>query len=229
MNKICIITSSKDLQEMISQYLFDEKPPIRSNGGLLGFWGNCQVLVILTSKGKVNVAMTVSDMLNDVRPDAVFVIGTASSLTSSMLPGSIIVGSHFCYYDVCYGIGTDYGRYPSEPSYYHSCDRIVSRMIDVGLFFHQGLVLSGDKLIDTRPAAKKMLSRFSKAKAFDMDSTVVAQVCHKNSVPFVSVRVIDDVPVMDDKAKSLYLHFRLTMEEKLNRLFIVLNKTMESL
>ena len=166
MKKICIITSSKDLQELISNTLFDGSAPVRSNGGLLGFWGNCQVLVVMTRSGKVNVAVTVSEVVNDIRPDAVIIAGMASSLSSTLLPGSLIVGSHFCYYDVCFGLNMDFGRYPDEPKYYHSDDRIVSRMIETGLTFHQGLMLSGDSLVDSRPAARKILNHFGKASHF---------------------------------------------------------------
>ena len=229
MKKICIITSSKDLQELISNTLFDGSAPVRSNGGLLGFWGNCQVLVVMTRSGKVNVAVTVSEVVNDIMPDAVIITGTASSLSSTLLPGSIIVGSHFCYYDVCFGIDRDFGRYPDEPPYYHSDDRIVSAMIDAGLTVHQGIVLSGDSLVDSRPAARKILNHFGKARALDMESPPAAHVCNRNAVPFVSIRVIDSVPVMDDKAKVMYPQFKFTNEDLHERLFAVLNKTMESL
>ena len=229
MKKICIITSSKDLQELISNTLFDGSAPVRSNGGLLGFWGNCQVLVVMTRSGKVNVAVTVSEVVNDIRPDAVIIAGMASSLSSTLLPGSLIVGSHFCYYDVCFGLNMDFGRYPDEPKYYHSDDRIVSKMIEAGLTFHQGLMLSGDSLVDSRSMARKILNHFGKARAVDMESTPAAQVCHRNAVPFVSIQIIDSVPVMEDKAKVMYPQFNITKDVLHERLFAVLNKTMESL
>ena len=219
------------LQEEICNYLFADTAPVRSNGGLLGFWGNCQALVVQTARGKVDISITVANAVRDFGPDAVLVAGTAESLTSGLLPGNVIVGSHFCYFDVCFGGMSEFGRYPNEPQYYFSDDRIVSRMIDVGLSFHQGLVLSGDKVVDSRAMARKIANRFSKAKAVDMESAVVAQVCRKSAVPFVSVRVINDVPVMNEKAKSLYRQFKQPLDETAMsaRLFDILNKTMESI
>ena len=229
MKKICIFTSSRSLQDVISYSLFDKTLPVRSNGGLFGFWGNNQVLVVLVAKGKVNVAVAVSEVLHEVKPDAVVVAGTAASLSGGLLPGSIIAGSHFCYYDVCYGNGTEFGRYPAEPTYYYSNDNIVSRMIEAGVVVHQGLVLSGDNVVESSSVARKVANRFKKARAIDMDSAVAAQVCYKNSVPFVSIKVIDSVPVMDEKSKSLYPQFRMTDEDLTGKLFVALNKTMESL
>lgn len=230
MKKIGIITSLSSMQGRISGTLFDGTVPVRSNGGLLGFWGNSQVLVCLSARGKVNLAVTAQSLIRDVQPDAVISIGLAKSLTGSLLPGSVVVGSHFCYYDVSYGLNFEFGRYPGEPSFYRSDDRIVSRMIDVGLSFHQGLVLSGDRIIESRKTAMKVCNHFSKAKAYDMESASVAQVCHKNAVPFVSIRAIDDVAVMEDKAKSMYPQFKNCSEDVLlDRLLAILNKTMESI
>lgn len=231
MKRVVVVTSMASLQERICRCMFEDTVPVRSNGGLSGIWRNCQVLVILTARGKVNVAVTVADAIREAGPDAVIVAGTARSLTSGLLPGNIVVGSHFCYHDVSYGIPSEYGRYPNEPQYYFSDDGIVSRMIDVGLSFHQGLVLTGDKVIDSRSVAKKICNRFYKARVVDMESAVVAQICHRNEVPFVSVRVIDDVPVMEEKAKNLYDQFRHPLDENAlaDKVFSVLNKTMESL
>lgn len=230
MKKIVIITSLSSLQGRISDILFDGTAPVRSNGGLLGFWGNSQVLVCLSAVGKVNLAVTAGSLISEVKPDAVITIGIAKSLVSALLPGSIVVGSHFCYYDVSYGINNEFGRYPGEPSFYRSDDRIVSRMVDVGLSFHQGLVVSGDSIIGNRKTANGIRNHFSKAKACDMESAAIAQVCHKNAVPFVSIRAIDDVVVMEDKAKAMYPQFKnVSQDDMLDRLVCVLNKTMESI
>lgn len=230
MKKIGIITSLNSLQGMISDTLFDGKAPVRSNGGLLGFWGNSQVLVCLSAKGKVNLAVTTQSVIREAQPDAVISVGMAKSLAGGLLPGGIVVGSHFCYYDVSYGLNFEFGRYPGEPSYYRSDDRIVSSMLDAGLCVHQGLVVSGDMIVENRKSALKICNHFNKAKAYDMESTPVAQVCHKSSVPYVSIRAIDDVAVMDDKAKGMFPQFKANDERTLlDKLMYVLNKTMESI
>lgn len=230
MKKIGIITSLSSLQGMISDTLFDGKVPVRSNGGLLGFWGHSQVLVCLSAKGKVNLAVTTQSVIREVQPDAIISVGMAKSLAGGLLPGGIVVGSHFCYYDVSYGLNHEFGRYPGEPSYYRSDNRIVSSMLDAGLSVHQGLVVSGDMIVENRKSALKVCHHFSKAKAYDMESAPIAQICHKNAVPYVSIRAIDDVAVMDDKAKGLFPQFKANDERTLlDKLMFVLNKTMESI
>ena len=219
----------KSVEQGISETMFEDKEPVRSNGGLLGFWAGCQVQLAMLPQGKVNIALAVQDIISKCRPEVVMCIGKAMSLTTSLLPGSIIVGSHFCYYDVSLD-GVDFGRYPKEPTYYHSSDDVVSKMIDSGMIVHQGLFVSGDHAICNRTDAKKVANRLKRAKAFDYESTPVAQVCHSNGVPFVSVRVIYDVPVMEDKAKLMYNQFRMTNEVTMtDKLLSILSKTMESL
>ena len=219
----------KSVEERVSETMFEDKEPVRSNGGLLGFWGNCQVLMVMLPQGKVHIALAVQEIIDKCKPEVVMCVGKAMSLTTALLPGSIIVGSHFCYYDVCLD-GMDFGRYPKEPTYYHSSDDVVSRMIDAGMIVHQGLFVSGDHAICNRTDAKKVANRLKRAKAFDYETTPVAQVCHANGVPFVSVRVIYDVPVMEDKAKLMYNQFRMTNEVTMtDKLLSILGKTMESL
>lgn len=231
MKRIVVITSSRSVYDTISENLFYENAPVSSDTGIVGVCGDCKVSVLLSEMGKVNVAMSATRIVREVSPHAIFSVGMAKSLTNTLMPGSVVVGSHFCYYDVCFGGSVEYGRYPGEPSYYHSNDDIVSRMIDVGLSVHQGLVVSGDKVVDNKSFARKIANHFNKARALDVDSAVVAQVCHKSKTPFVSIRVIDDVPVMEEKAKSLYPQFKQPADAGAlaRKLFLVLNKTMESL
>lgn len=226
MKKIAILTSMTSLQESICKYVYDGS----MRGMLSGDWHDCQVQVFLIKEaGKVNLTLAVDKVISSYKPDAIIGAGTAKSLTHGLLPGNIIVGSHFRYFDVC--LGNDFGRYPNEPPFYFSDDMIVSKMIDAGLCVRQGLVVSGDSIIDDRVSAKKISNHFSKARALDNESAVMAQVCHASNIPFVSVRVIDDTPVMEEKAKMMYPQFRKapSADALADEIYKVLDKTIESL
>ena len=51
---------------------------------------------------------------------------------------------------------------------------------------------------------KRILSDFPEAMAVDMESCSIAQVCYIYSVPFLSFRVISDVPLKDNSANMYY-------------------------
>lgn len=229
MERIGIITSMPGLQEEISKTLFADSSPVRTNGGLLGCYEGNQLLIIETAVGKVNVTLTVNDLITDVKPKAVIMAGTAKSLTSALLPGSLVVPSHFSYYDVSQSMES-FGHYKGQPQFYLSDDGIVSHMIDGGIGLHQGLLVSGDMSVDNRSYAKKIMNHVRKARVADMESTPCAQVCYRYRVPFVSIRVIDDVPVMEEKARLLYPQFKKnTNEGMIEALVGVLAHTLKSL
>lgn len=58
-----------------------------------------------------------------------------------------------------------------------------------------------------------ILDNFPKAKAVDMESCSIAQTCHIYGVPFVSFRIISDIPLKDNKA-SQYFDFWARLAEK---------------
>jgi len=69
-----------------------------------------------------------------------------------------------------------------------------------------GLTVSGDWFVDTREKMCEIMQHFPEAKAVDMESCSIAQVCHTFDVPFVSFRIISDVPLKDHKA-AMYFDF----------------------
>ena len=48
------------------------------------------------------------------------------------------------------------------------------------------------------------MAHFPEAMAVDMESCSIAQVCHLFNVPFVSFRIISDVPLKDHKAQMYF-------------------------
>ena len=75
-----------------------------------------------------------------------------------------------------------------------------------------GLIASGDWFVDTQNKMRAIVARFPKAVAVDMESCSIAQVCHVYGVPFISFRIISDIPLKDNKA-SQYFDFWARMAE----------------
>jgi len=84
--------------------------------------------------------------------------------------------------------------------------------INSQLRIHQGLIVTGDWFVDTKEKMREIIGHFPEAKAVDMESCAIAQTCYINKVPFISFRVISDIPLRDTDA-SQYHNFWDTVAE----------------
>ena len=58
----------------------------------------------------------------------------------------------------------------------------------------EGLLASGDIFVDNPDDLRRILALYPDAKAVDMESAAIAQVCYIKNVPFVCIRVVSDTP-----------------------------------
>jgi len=58
----------------------------------------------------------------------------------------------------------------------------------------EGLLASGDIFVDNPDDLRRILDLYPDAKAVDMESAAIAQVCYIKNVPFVCIRVVSDTP-----------------------------------
>ena len=72
------------------------------------------------------------------------------------------------------------------------------------LKFHTGLIVTGDWFVDTQEKMRDIIGHFPDAKAVDMESCAIAQTCYINKVPFISFRLISDIPLRDNKASQYH-------------------------
>jgi len=69
---------------------------------------------------------------------------------------------------------------------------------------HTGLIVTGDWFVDTKEKMREIIGHFPEAKAVDMESCAIAQTCYINKVPFISFRVISDIPQRDTDASQYH-------------------------
>ena len=67
-----------------------------------------------------------------------------------------------------------------------------------------GLTVSGEWFVDSQDKMRSIMEHFPEATAVDMESCSIAQTCYKYNVPFVSFRIISDVPLKDHKAQMYF-------------------------
>ena len=69
---------------------------------------------------------------------------------------------------------------------------------------HPGLIVTGDWFVDSKDKMREIVGHFPEAKAVDMESAAIAQTCYLRHVPFISFRVISDIPLRDTDASQYH-------------------------
>lgn len=178
------------------------------------------VLVQKCGIGKVNAALGAQRMINEFHPDCIISSGCAGGNGDDINIQDIIVSSELCYHDVYCGRAIDdttvYGQVQGLPARFQADPELLRKatQLSIGnqLSLHSGLIVTGDWFVDTKEKMREIIGHFPEAKAVDMESCAIAQACYLNKVPFISFRVISDIPLRDTDA-SQYHDFWNTIAE----------------
>lgn len=173
---------------------------------IIGCVGEKQVVLQKCGIGKVNSAVGAAEMIDNYRPDVVVSSGVAGGADSRMSVCDMVVGTEYRYHDAYCGDECAFGQIMGMPEAFSTPRELSDKAIEAGggRNVHSGLIVSGDWFVDTRNKMRSIVARFPTAVAVDMESCSIAQVCHAYGVPFVSFRVISDIPLSDNKASQYY-------------------------
>ena len=169
--------------------------------------------------GKVNAALGAQRMINEFHPDVIISSGCAGGNGDDIHIQDVIVSREVTYHDVYCGRAIDdttvYGQVQGLPARYaadpHLLEKAKALNIE-GIKIHDGLIVTGDWFVDSKEKMRSIIEKFPEAKAVDMESCAIAQTCYINKVPFISFRVISDIPLRDTDA-SQYHDFWNTIAE----------------
>ena len=169
--------------------------------------------------GKVNAALGAQRMINEFHPDVIISSGCAGGNGDDINIQNVIVSREVTYHDVYCGRAIDdttvYGQVQGLPARYaadpHLLEKAKALNIE-GIKIHDGLIVTGDWFVDSKEKMRSIIEKFPEAKAVDMESCAIAQTCYINKVPFISFRVISDIPLRDTDA-SQYHDFWSTIAE----------------
>lgn len=176
------------------------------------------VMVQKCGIGKVNAALGAQCMINEFHPDVVISSGCAGGNGEDVNIQDVVVSAELAYHDVYCGTAIDnstkYGQVQGMPASFESAPWLLQKALSLncGVKVHAGLIVTGDWFVDSRDKMREIIGHFPKAKAVDMESCAIAQTCYINKVPFISFRVISDIPLRDTDA-SQYHDFWNTMAE----------------
>lgn len=182
--------------------------------------------------GTVNAALGAQRMINEFHPDVIISSGCAGGNGDDVRIQDVVVSTELCYHDVYCGKAIDdttvYGQVQGMPARFQADPRMLEVATSLkfdDLKIHPGLVVTGDWFVDSKDKMREIIGHFPEAKAVDMESCAIAQTCYINQVPFLSFRVISDLPLKDTDA-SQYHNFWDTVAE---HSFMVTKTFVESL
>jgi adenosylhomocysteine nucleosidase len=165
--------------------------------------------------GKVNAALGAQRMINEFNPDIIISSGCAGGNGDGINIQDVVVSAEVTYHDVYCGTAIDnctvYGQVQGLPVRYKPEPWLLQKAVAIGA--KPGLIVTGDWFVDTKEKMREIIGHFPDASAVDMESCAIAQTCYINKVPFISFRVISDIPLRDTDA-SQYHDFWNTVADR---------------
>ena len=204
-----IVAMDKELKQL--QQLFSSENIIIQKSGI----------------GKVNAAIQTVEMIKQYKPDVIISSGCAGGNGDDINVQDVVVSSQLTYHDVYCGTAIDnstqYGQVQGLPVRYEADPILLEKALKTGA--KPGLIVTGDWFVDSKEKMREIVGHFPESNSVYMESAAIAQACYIYSVPFISFRVISDIPLRDTDA-SMYHDFWNTIAENS---FLVTKTFIESL
>jgi adenosylhomocysteine nucleosidase len=145
-------------------------------------------------------------MIRQHKPDVIISSGCAGGNGDDINIQDVVVSSQLTYHDVYCGTAIDnttqYGQVQGLPARYEADSTLLEKALKTGA--KPGLIVTGDWFVDSKEKMREIISHFPEAKAVDMESAAIAQACYIYKVPFISFRVISDIPLRDTDASQYH-------------------------
>ena len=163
--------------------------------------------------GKVNAALGVQRMILEHQPDCIISSGCAGGNGDDINVKDVVVSAELAYHDVYCGTAIDnttqYGQVQGLPVRFKADPYLLEKASSLSLLssqstLHQGLIVTGDWFVDSKEKMRSIIEKFPDARAVDMESAAIAHTCYLNRVPFISFRVVSDVPLRDTDASQYH-------------------------
>lgn len=201
----------KELAQLKSLLSDVESEQHRGKEFIRGRMGDTSVVLMKCGIGKVNAAVGAVELITRYNPEVVVSSGCAGGNGEELDVQDIVVSSELCYHDVYCGAAVGesvYGQVQGLPARYAVDTTLLQKATSIAapVRIVPGLIVTGDWFVDSREKMQEIIGHFPEARAIDMESAAIAQVCYIYKVPFISFRVISDIPLRDHKA-AMYHDF----------------------
>lgn len=176
---------------------------------VIGQMAGTELILLQCGIGKVNSTIGAVELIDLYGPDLVISTGVAGGASTELNPLDVVVATECAYHDAYCGEEVPYGQIIGQPARFAAPAGLVAEALKIvhpqaGQQIRSGLTVSGEWFVDSREKMEAIISHFPEAMAVDMESCSIAQTCHVYGVPFVSFRIISDVPLKDHKAAQYF-------------------------
>ncbi|HBN46218.1 MAG TPA: 5'-nucleosidase [Prevotella sp.] len=176
---------------------------------VIGTMEGAEIILQQCGIGKVNSAIGAVEMIDCYAPDLVMSTGVAGGADVSLNPLDVVVATECAYHDAYCGEEVERGQIMGMPPRFACPKDLVNKALSLngvvdGTAVRSGLTVSGEWFVDSRGKMREILSDFPDAMAVDMESCSIAQTCHIYHTPFISFRIISDVPLKDNKGAQYF-------------------------
>ena len=144
--------------------------------------------------GKVNAAMSTQLIISRYQPDVVLNVGVAGCFENVPI-GTLVLATGFVQHDSdTTALGDPVGLVSTVnmvtfPTSWQEKSRLA--MDKLGLPYRTGLVATGDWFATDTPRSHWIYDTFHPLLC-EMEGGAVAQVCHRNGVPFIALKSVSD-------------------------------------
>ena len=199
------IITAMDKERVRISALLENRQEIKIEGIQFtdGRCGRQEILLASSGIGKVNAALCAEAMLRLYHPDALLSTGVAGGIGEQLHVMDVVAGSEYCYHDVWCGKPNAIGQVQGMPERFAGDKKLLDAAdmlalmrpgTDGGSRIHRGLIVSGDQFIEDNDKLAAIKADFPMALAVDMESAALAHTCFVKNMPFMSFRIISDVP-----------------------------------
>lgn len=209
-----IVAMDKEFAQLATLLGHQEKEVHSQNEFILGSVEEKDIVLQKCGIGKVNSAIGTVEMIRNYHPDLIISSGCAGGADPQLNVGDVVVATQCVYHDAYCGDNVSFGQIMGMPERYDTSQELIDKALSMTCkeTIRAGLTVSGDWFVDSREKMQDIIYHFPEAKAVDMESCSVAQTCYLYDTPFVSFRIISDVPLKDCKAAQ-YFDFWASMAD----------------
>lgn len=207
-----IVAMEKELRQLRGLLEWERVEKKGQREFYLGTIGSNEIIMEQCGIGKVNSAVGAAEMIDKFAPELVVSTGVAGGASTDLNITEVVVARECVYHDAYCGKDCEFGQLMGMPERYVSPTELIDKALSLNDLkmglpqIHAGLTVSGDWFVDSKEKMSSILDRFPEAMAVDMESCSIAQTCHIYGVPFVSFRIISDIPLKDVDA-AMYFNF----------------------
>lgn len=199
-----IVAMEKELEQLLALLSDTKEETIHGKNFYEGKLSENKKLVIQQCGiGKVNAAIGTVEMINQYHPDCIISSGVAGGATTLVPRLHVVASTEVVHHDVYCFSDNAYGQIQGMPARFSADKHLVEVASQIGNV-NPGLIASGDWFVDTKGKAGEILDHFPETLAIDMESGAIAQTCFVYGVPFISFRIISDIPLDSEKGEQYF-------------------------